>query len=98
MKKIAIAALLALPFLGQAQATDIGLWSGVGVEKKITKSLSVNVNTQLRFTDNLSVLRVYLGEAGVSYKLTKHWEISGYYRFIGRRKKNDDKTGYGYHP
>lgn len=34
MKKIAIAALLALPFLGQAQATDIGLWSGVGVEKK----------------------------------------------------------------
>ena len=41
MKKIAIAAFVCLPFLGQAQATDIGLWSGVGVEKKITQ-LSVS--------------------------------------------------------
>ena len=98
MKKIAIAAFVCLPFLGQAQATDIGLWSGVGVEKKITKSLSVSVNTQFRFTDNVSILRAYLGEAGVSYKLNKRWEVSGYYRFIGRRKKNDDKTGYEYHP
>jgi hypothetical protein len=41
---------------------------------------------------------VYLGEVGVSYKLTKHWEVSGYYRYIGRRKKNDDETGYYYRP
>jgi Protein of unknown function (DUF2490) len=94
MKKIALVLLLLAPFGGYAQATDIGLWTGVGAEKKINKSLSVNLNTQLRFTDNISVLRAYLGEVGVSYKLTKHWEVSGYYRYIGRRKKNDAGTYY----
>ncbi|WP_428654862.1 DUF2490 domain-containing protein [Runella sp.] len=87
---------LLLPFLSYSQATDIGLWAGVGAEKKINKKWSINVNVQTRFTDNISVLKAYLGEAGLSYKLNKHWEVSGYYRYIGRRKKNEDKTGYEY--
>lgn len=98
MKKLAFTLLLCAPLLGYSQATDLGLWAGAGVEKKINKSLSVNLNTQFRFTDNISVLRAYLGEVGVSYKLTKRWEVSGYYRYIGRRKKNDAKTGYEYRP
>ncbi|AEI48518.1 DUF2490 domain-containing protein [Runella slithyformis] len=88
--------LFLFPLLGHSQAADIGLWAGAGVEKKINKKFSVNVNVQSRFTDNVSVLKAYLGEVGLSYKLNKHWEVSGYYRYIARRKKNEDKTGYEY--
>lgn len=98
MKYPAFLFFLLISFCSYSQATDIGLWSGVGVEKKINKSFSVNLNAQTRFTDNISIMRVFLGELGVSYKITKHWEISGYYRYIGRRKKTDDKTGYYYRP
>ncbi len=87
---------LMIPFWAHSQAADMGLWAGVGLEKKINKKWSVNINAQSRFTDNISVLKAYLGEVGVSYKLNKHWELSGYYRYIARRKKNDDKTGYEY--
>lgn len=87
---------LLFPLLGYSQAADIGLWAGVGAEKKINKKFSVNVNVQSRLTDNVSVLKAYLGELGLSYKLNKHWEVSGYYRYIARRKKNADKTGYEY--
>lgn len=89
---------LIVPLTAQAQTTDLGLWTGIGVEKKISKSFSVNLNTQVRFTDNVSILRAYLAEAGVTYKLTKHWDVSVYYRYIGRRKKNDEETGYYYRP
>ena len=98
MKYPAFLFFLLISFCSYSQATDIGLWSGVGVEKKINKSFSVNLNAQTRFTDNISIMRVFLGELGVSYKITKHWEISGYSRYIGRRKKTDDKTGYYYRP
>ncbi|MDF7818805.1 DUF2490 domain-containing protein [Runella sp. MFBS21] len=91
-----VVTLWVAPQLVLAQATDIGLWSGIGVEKKINKSLSVSLNAQTRLTDNLSILRAYLGELGVGYKLGKHWEVAGYYRYIGRRKKNADGSGYEY--
>lgn len=89
---------LLAPVSTEAQTTDLGLWTGVGLEKKLSKSFSVNLNTQVRFTDNVSILRAYLAEAGVTYKLTKHWDISVYYRYTGRRKKNDEETGYYYRP
>ncbi|MEZ4905964.1 MAG: DUF2490 domain-containing protein [Spirosomataceae bacterium] len=83
---------------GHAQAPDIGLWTGVGAEKKLNKKFSVNLNAQLRLTDNVSILRTYLAETGLSYKINKHWEITGYYRYIGRRKKNEAGTDYEYRP
>lgn len=90
--------VLLLPVMALSQATDIGLWTGVGIEKKLNKKFSANLNTQFRLTDNVSILRAYLGEVGLSYKITKHWEVSGYYRYIGRRRRNDARTGYEYRP
>ncbi len=98
MKHLLFSAFLLTSFFSFSQTTDIGLWSGVGVEKKINKSFSVNLSTQVRFTDNISIMRAFLGELGVSYKINKHWEVTGYYRYIGRRKKNDEETGYYYRP
>jgi hypothetical protein len=61
MKYSAFLFFLLISFFSYSQATDIGLWSGVGVEKKINKSFSVNLNAQTRFTDNVSIMRVFFG-------------------------------------
>lgn len=85
MKKILISFLFLLPFFAQAQ-DGTGLWTGIGVEKKINKKLSLNLNTQVRFNDNISYAKTYLGEIGLGYQIIKGLEIAGYYRLINRRK------------
>lgn len=85
MKKIILIAFLFLPFLAQSQ-DGLALWTGVGVEKKINKKFSVNLNAQARLVENISYTQTYLGEIGLSYKIIKNLEITGYYRFINRRK------------
>lgn len=85
MKKLILITFLFLPFLSQSQ-DGLALWTGVGVEKKINKKFSVNLNAQARFVENLSFAQTYLGEVGLSYKIIKNLEITGYYRFINRRK------------
>ncbi|WP_229317552.1 DUF2490 domain-containing protein [Larkinella sp. C7] len=90
--------LVVLPVIGWSQSTGLGLWSGVNVEKKFTKKFALQVSTQLRFSENVSVTRAFLGEAGLSYKLNKSWEISGFYRYTGRRKWNKETDAYYYRP
>jgi hypothetical protein len=69
-----------------AQIEGLGLWNSIGIEKKIGKKFSVTANGQVRYVANISYVQTYFGELGVSYKLSKSWEISGYYRYIQRRK------------
>jgi hypothetical protein len=85
MKKTIIIILFLLPIISNAQ-DGLGLWSGVSIEKKLNKKFSVQVNGQARFVENISYVQTYLGELGVSYKIIKNLEVSGYYRFINRRK------------
>lgn len=83
--------LLLIVFIGftasaaLAQPSDIRLWAGIQLEKKIIKNLSVHLNGQARFIENGSDLGSYIGELGLSYKLNKHWEVAGYYRYIAKR-------------
>lgn len=90
--------LFTLPTIGWAQNTGLGLWTGVATDFRLAKKWTLNANAQVRFSDNLQVTRAYLGELGLSYKLTKHWELSGYYRYTGRLKRNDERTGWYYRP
>jgi hypothetical protein len=83
---------------GWSQNPGLGLWSGVSLEKKFSKAFALQVNTQVRFSENVSVTRAFLGEVGLSYKLTKSWEISGFYRYTGRRKWNNETDAYYYRP
>jgi hypothetical protein len=91
-------ALLLLPVCSQAQTNGLGLWTGASADIRLAKKWSLNVNTQVRFSDNIQVTRAYLGELGLSYKLSKHWAVSGYYRYTGRLKKNKEEGGYYYRP
>jgi|GEM_PF-932578 len=88
--------MMALP--ARAQTEGIGLWTGLAADYRLSKKFTLNLNGQVRFSDNIQVTRAYLGEAGLSYKLTKRWEVSGYYRYIGRLKKNKETDAYYYRP
>lgn len=90
--------LLLLTTAAQAQNPGLGLWTGVSVEKKFTKAFAVQVNGQTRFTQDVSLLGSYLGEVGLQYKLGKNWEVSGFYRYIGRRKWNREIQDWYYRP
>lgn len=89
MKKIIIIFALLLPIFSNAQ-NGLGLWTGASIEKKLNKKFSIELNGQARFVENISYVQTYLAELGVSYKIIKNLEISGYYRFINRRK-NENK-------
>lgn len=91
-----ISCLLTVPAF--AQQESLGLWTGLATDVRLTKRLTLNANAQIRFSDNVQVTRAYLGELGVSYKLNKHWEVAGYYRYTGRLKKNKETDTYYYRP
>jgi len=82
----------------QAQSTGLGLWTGVNAQYRRGHSLELHANAQVRFSDNITVTRAYLGEMGLSYKLNKHWEIGAYYRYTGRLKLNKETEAWYYRP
>ena len=82
----------------RAQNPALGVWAGAGVEKRLGKSFSVEVNGQVRITDNFSITRAYLGEVGIGYRLTKRWKVGAFYRYAGRRKYNKETLDYYYRP
>lgn len=86
------------PLTAHAQSTGLGLWTGIHADYKLGKSLELHANAQARFSDNVTVTRAYLGEAGLSYKLNKHWEVGGYYRYTGRLKYNKETLDWYYRP
>jgi hypothetical protein len=90
--------LLLPPIYGWSQTGTVGLWTGVSAEVSLSKAFSIQGNSQVRFSNNLSITNAYLGELGLSYNLTKHWQISGFYRYIGRRKFDKEGQEYYYRP
>jgi hypothetical protein len=92
------ALFLFFPLSSYAQAPEIGFWSGLNAQKTIKRTFVLHVNTQARLGENLSVMQAYLGEIGLSYKINKHWQLSGYYRYTARRKQNQETGQYPYRP
>lgn len=68
----------------------LGLRAGLSLDKELVKDLELKVNAQLRFADNISYLQGYLGELGLGYKINKHFDLAGYYRYYDKRK-NENK-------
>ncbi|PWJ57889.1 uncharacterized protein DUF2490 [Dyadobacter jejuensis] len=88
--------LILLLITGMVHGQGVGLWTGATVEKKLNSRFSISASGQTRFSDNVSVLQSYLGEAGLEYKFTKYLEASVNYRYFGKRKLNDSDTDYYY--
>lgn len=84
--------------VGNAQAPELGLWVGTSIEKRLSQSIALHLNGQLRYSDNLTVRRSALAEVGLSYRFNKHWEVTGYYRYTARRRFDEDTYQYVYRP
>lgn len=86
MKKIFFLTLICLGAKITLAQDGVGLRSGVSLEKKVTKKITLNATGQLRFNNNISYLRTYLFELGGEYKISKAFDLAVYYRFANRRK------------
>jgi len=73
----------------QAQVNDAGLWTGINLEKKISKRFSVTLSEELRMNENISEAGSFLTDVGLNYKVNKYIRISGSYRFTNKRQLDD---------
>ena len=64
-----------------AQINDFELWSGVQLRKNITKKLRVSFEEEIRFNENISDIKKFYSEIGLSYRLNKHIRFAARYRF-----------------
>lgn len=73
----------------KGQVKDAGLWTSVNLEIKVIKKLSFNLSEELRFNENITELGTAFTDAGLSYKLNKHFQVAANYRFIQKRRADD---------
>ena len=90
MRKLLILTFLFLSLHSIYAQDGVGLRSGINLKKKVTNKITVNLNGQLRFNDNISFLQTYLAEIGGQYKISKNFDFALYYRFVNKRK-NESK-------
>ena len=74
----------------KAQINDAGLWTSFSLEAKLAKKISVNLSEELRFKENISEIGTAFTEAGLSYKLNKHFQVSANYRFTQKRRTDNN--------
>ena len=85
--------LLCFTFNGYAQDTevtgDLEMWNTFAVSKKLGDKWKISLEEELRFTEDISRLDVFLTDIGVDYKINKHLTLDLGYRFY-QNKNNDD--------
>ena len=70
----------------KGQVNDAGLWTSVKVETKIYKKLNASILQEFRFNENITELGGLYTEAGMDYKINKHFQVETNYRFSQKRK------------
>jgi len=83
---LALAAGLFFSLPLNAQVNDAGLWTSVKVETKVVKGLNASIIQEFRFYENITELGAYYTEAGLDYKINKHFQVEVNYRFTHKRK------------
>lgn len=80
--KINTLLLILLVFAGNSFAqTDIGLWTGIAIEKKLSKKFEFQAEEEMRLKDNFTRVNSLLTELGITYKLNKYYRLGLSYRF-----------------
>jgi len=67
---------------------DFEGWTTIGLEYKLNKNWSFELEEQLRLKENISEIDEYFTEIGVEYSISKKIKIGGGLRYI---KENDNK-------
>lgn len=77
-----VLSVLFVPAVSFAQTTnDFGVWSSIGVNKSLSKKLSLEGELENRTTDNSSQVSRWGLQLGGSYKVMKFLSIGGAYQF-----------------
>lgn len=90
--------LLVFVCTSSAQTEDARAWGKLSVEKKLSRHYSLEVSGGFRIGQNYSRLETYYLDAGINYRLNKHWSCELHYRYSERRLKTDlfDTRNRGY--
>lgn len=73
----------------KGQVRDAGLWTSASFEVKVAKKLTACIAQELRFNENISELGTAFTEAGLGYKLNKHFQLAVNYRYIQKRRTDN---------
>ena len=65
-----------------AQHDDFGIWTSVGVDKKLTKQWSVEAGVEFRSAENLQTVSRWGGSLGVNYKLNGFLKLGAGYAYL----------------
>ena len=82
-KKLFLAGLFCLvSFALQAQKDDLGLWTSVGMEKRLFRDFDISLEGEFRSRDKLSEVGRWSGSAGVAYKITNWLKAATAYTYL----------------
>ena len=68
--------------------SDLGLWTGVEVEKEVKDDWTFSVKQELRLKTNMSEINHYFTQAGIRYKINRNFSLEAKYRFTRNKKKD----------
>jgi len=71
-----------------AQIDDIGLRTGITLQKQITRQLEGSLTEELRLYKDVTTINQLLTEVGISYSVSKKIKAGFTYRFINRNQEN----------
>lgn len=60
--------------------SDFGAWFGLNVQKRVTRTFSLNLNPQVRFNRNATAVDQYMVDAGGEFRITRNLRASLNYR------------------
>ena len=87
MKKTIIMLMILLPIGVKAQSDEFGTWTGVSLDKKLSKQFSLGTELELRTGNNLKNIDRWSAGISVDYRLAKWLKASAGYTYL-----------YDYHP
>jgi len=80
---------LLLASAAEGQTSDAGLWTSVNFEAKLVKRVSATISEEFRFNENITELGAAFTDAGLTYKLNKHFQFAVNYRFTQRHRTDN---------
>lgn len=87
IKRLTTLFLLSSVFCLYSQNQDALLWTSASIKGKLSKDFNFELNTQLRFSDNMSQIAKSIVEGSVDYELGNRFKITAGYRLSNSREK-----------
>lgn len=68
---------------------DLGLWTGVEIEKSFMKDWMFSLKQEIRLKKDVSEINNYFTQAGIRYRINRNFSLEAKYRFTRNRKSDE---------